>query len=59
MDYLSRLEFGEARDGVRDKFPNAELFRVTTELATDSTVAEENKCLTDIHQYLSTGVPPD
>ena len=29
-DYLSRLESGEAGDGVRDEFPDAELFRITT-----------------------------
>ena len=58
-DYLSRLESGEVGDGVRDKFPDAELFRITTEPATDATVAEEDKWLTDMHQFLSTGIPPD
>ena len=58
-DYLSRLESGEAGDGIRDEFPDAELFRITTKPATGSTVAEEDKSLTDIHQYLSTGLPPD
>ena len=58
-DYLSRLESGEARDEVQDEFPDAELFRVTAELVTDSTVAEEDKWLTDMHQFLSTGLPPD
>ena len=36
-----RLDFGETADGVLDEFPNAELFRVTAEMATDSTVADE------------------
>ena len=58
-DYLSRLESGEARDGVWDEFPDAELFRITMEPATDSTVAEEDKWLTDIHQFLRTGLPPN
>ena len=58
-DYLSRLESGEPRDGVRDEFPDVELFKVTTELTTNSTVTEEDKWLTDMHQFLSTGVPPD
>ena len=56
---MSRLESGEARDGVRDEFPNAKLFRVTAEPATNSIVAEEDKWLTDMHQFLSTGLPPD
>ena len=58
-DYLSRLESGEAGDGVRDEFPDAELFRITTELATNPTVAKEDKWLTDMHQFLSIGLPPD
>ena len=56
-DYLR--ESGEAGDGVRDEFPDAELFRITTEPANDSTVAEKDKWLTDMHQFLSTGLPPD
>ena len=58
-DYLSRLESGEAGDGVRDEFPDAELFRITTKPATDSTVAKEDRWLTDMHRFLSTGLPPD
>ena len=42
-DYLIRHESAEAWDGVRDEFPDAELFRITTEPETDSTVAEEDK----------------
>ena len=57
-DYLSRLESNEAGDGVRDEFPYAELFRVTTELTIDATVAEEDKWLTDMHKFLSTGLRP-
>ena len=58
-DYLSLQESGEAGDGVRDEFPNAELCRITIEPEIDSTVAEEDKWLTDMHQFLSTGLPPD
>ena len=58
-DYLSRLEFGKAGDVVQDEFPDAELFRVTSKPATDSTIVEDNKWLTDMHQFLSTGLPPD
>ena len=58
-DYLSRLESGEAGDGVQDEFPDAELFRITTAPATDATVPEEDKWLTEMHQFLSTGVPPE
>ena len=57
-DYLSRLASGEAGDRVRDEFPEAELLRVTAEPATDSTVVEEDTWLTDMHQFLSTRVPP-
>ena len=32
-DYLSRLESDEVGDGVRDEFPNAELFRLIVELS--------------------------
>ena len=58
-DYLSRLDSGETGDGVPDEFPDAELFRVTAEKATDGTVAEEDKWLTNMHQFLSTGLPPE
>ena len=58
-DYLSLQESGEAGDGVRDEFPDAELFRITTEPTTDSTVSEEEKWLTDMHQFLSSRLPPD
>ena len=48
-DYLSRLESDEEGDGVRDEFPEAELFRITTEPTTYSTVVEEDKWLIDMH----------
>ena len=58
-DYLSRLKSDEAGDGVRDEFTDGELFRITTEPATDSTVTEEDKWLTDMHQFWSTELPPN
>ena len=48
-DYLSRLESGEAGDGVRDEFPDAELFKVTTETTVDETMAGEDKWLRNMH----------
>ena len=42
-DYLTRLDSGETGDGVPNEFPDAELFRVTVETATDGTVAEEDR----------------
>ena len=57
-DYLSHLESGEAGDGIRDEFPDTELFRITTEPAADPIVPEEDKWLTDMHQFLSIGLPP-
>ena len=58
-DYLSRLDSGETGDGVPYEFPDAELFKVTTETTRDGTVAEEDKWLTNMHQFLSTGLPPE
>ena len=58
-DYLSRLESGKVGDGVRDEFSDTELFMITTEPTIDSTVDEEDKWLTIMHQFLSTGLPPD
>ena len=58
-DYLSRLESGEAANGVQDEFPDVELFRITTDPATDATAANEDKWLTKMHQFLSTEVPSE
>ena len=58
-DYLSRMESDEAGDGVRDDFPDVELFKVAAELAIDIIVAEEDNWLTDMHQFLSTRLPPE
>ena len=46
---MSWLESEEAGDGIRDEFPDVELFRVAAESAIDVTVAEEDKWLTDMH----------
>ena len=40
-----------------EEFPDAELFKITTETMADSTVADEDKWLTDMHKFLSTGLP--
>ena len=58
-DYLSRIKSGEAGNDVQDKFRDAELVQITTEPATDAMVAEEDKCLTDLHQFLSTELPQE
>ena len=58
-DYLSRLQSGEAGDDVQDEFHDAELFRITIEPATGSIVAEEDRWLTNMHQFLSTGLHLD
>ena len=58
-DYLSRLESGESGEGVCDEFSYAELFKVTVEVVVDKTVVGEDKWLTDMHQFLSTGLPPE
>ena len=46
-------------NGVRDEFLDAELFKVTAEAMVDETVAGEDKCLTDMHRFLSTRLPPE
>ena len=58
-DYLRQLESGEIGDGVRDEFPDAQLFRVTAETNADELVAREDKWLTNMHQFLSTGLPSE
>ena len=35
------------------------LMQLTTELATDAMVADKDKWLTEMHQFLSTGIPPE
>ena len=50
-NYLSQLESG---DGVRDEFPDTELFKITVEVAVNETMAGEDKWLTDMHQFLFT-----
>ena len=42
-NYLSRMESREVGDGVRDEFPNAELFKVTAETTLDEIVADKEK----------------
>ena len=56
-DYLSRLESGEASDGVQDEFPDARLFKITTETTVDGTVVDEDKLQMNMHQFLSTELP--
>ena len=58
-DYVGRLESGEAGDGVKDDLPDALLFRLTTENTVDRTVAEEDKWLTNMHHFLSIGLPSE
>ena len=58
-NYLSRLDSDETGDDVPDEFSDAELFRVTTEMTTDGTVTEEDKWLTNMHQFLSTVLSPE
>ena len=44
---------------MQDEFRDAKLFRITTDPAMDATVADEDKWLIEMHQFLSTGVPPE
>ena len=56
-NYLSRLEYGEAGEAIRDEFPDAELFKFTPTMVVDETMVGEDKWLTDMHQFLSTRLP--
>ena len=58
-DYLSRLESGESGDGVRDEFLDVQIFKIIAEAVTDESVAVEDKWRTDMHQVLSTKLPPE
>ena len=57
-DYLSRLQSSEAGDVVRDEFLDADLFKVTVEMAVDEIVVGEDKWLMDMNQFLSSRLPP-
>ena len=59
MDYLSRLEFDESDDEVRDEFPDAQLFKIIVEAVADESVLMEDKCIIEMHQFLGSGLPPD
>ena len=57
-DYLSRLESGELSTGVRDDFPDAQLFQIEAENSTE--VYEEvvvDLWITEMVVFLSTGLP--
>ena len=43
VDYLSRLESREVGDGIQDEFPDAELFKVTSEKVVDETMPGDDK----------------
>ena len=58
-DYLSRLESGESSDGVHDEFSDAQLFKINAEAVVDELVVVDDKWMTDMHQFLSTGLPPE
>ena len=61
-NYLSRLESGESGesgDGIRNEFLDAQLFKITVEAIVDESVGVEDRWMMDMHQFLSTGLPPE
>ena len=55
-DYLSRLESGEAPEGVKDDFPDGGVLKITTEPREEEDV---DKWMVDMEFFLSNGIPPE
>ena len=51
--------FDESGYGVPDEFLDAQLFKITVEATMDKSVAVEDRWMTDMQQFLSTGLPPE
>ena len=58
-DYLSRSESGESEDGVKDDFPDGQLFRIIAVELVETREELEDKWLTDITYFLSIGLSPE
>ena len=59
VDYLNRLESGEDRTGVKDDFPDAQIFWVNTVATTEMGEDMADAWITKITIFLSTGLPPN
>ena len=58
-DYLSRLESGEEAVGVKDDFPDTQLFRVETVKAQEMNEEKEDEWISEMTIFLSTGIPAE
>ena len=58
-NYLSRLESGEERIGIKDDFPDAQLFRVEAIKAQAMNEESEDEWIFEMIIFLSTGIPPE
>ena len=58
-DYLSRLESGEEGTGVKDDFPDGQLFRVDTVRVQEINEEIEDAWITEMTIFLTTGLPPE
>ena len=57
-NYLSKLESGESGRGIKDDFPDVQLFRVDTVTTTDMDEDHVDLWITEMMIFLSTGLPP-
>ena len=58
-DYLSRLELGEEGTGVKDDFPNDQLFHVDTIATTKMGEDTVDAWITEMSIFLSIGLPTE
>ena len=58
-DYLSRLESGEEGTGVKDDFPDGQLFRVEAVNAQGVNEESEDGWISEMTIFLTTGLPPE
>ena len=58
-DYLNRLESGEEGMGVKDDFPDAQLFRVEAIKVQEMNEESEDEWISKMIIFLSTGIPPE
>ena len=56
-DYPNRLELGESGDGVKDDFPDAQLFRINVVNSTDVDSEPQDKWINNMLCFLITGLP--
>ena len=58
VDYLSRLESGEEGAGVKDDFPDGQLFRVDIVRVHELNEDSENAWISEMSNFLTSRLPP-